>query len=298
MITKQDAEHAYESLIQLRRKEVLKKDPAYPGQIEIHHILPISCGGKDEPENKIALYAKEHFMAHVYLWVIHHNDEFYRKCLYALYMMNYGSLNGSRQSIYEFIQQSEEYQKACEEYGKYVSINMRGENNGAYGRHWYKDINNLSCGMFDEGEQPAGWIRGHIQPKTEKTIAHLKMLSQATKGKIKIYNVSTLKTKYISKDEEIPDGYMLGTPRIPDEIRDKIRKKLKSYTTDNVEYRQKQYEYLQPLYARYCESGFAAMKEEFLYPHSQQNFVQQCKLYVPEFVPTRGKKRGNTKHKF
>ena len=30
--------------------------------------------GLDEDSNKVALFAKEHFMAHVYLWIIHHDD--------------------------------------------------------------------------------------------------------------------------------------------------------------------------------------------------------------------------------
>lgn len=42
-----------------------------PGLIEIHHIVPLSLGGADISENKVALLVKEHFMAHVYLWVVY-----------------------------------------------------------------------------------------------------------------------------------------------------------------------------------------------------------------------------------
>jgi hypothetical protein len=39
--------------------------------------MPVSCGGLDDDSNTIALYAKEHFMAHVYLYVMHRNTEYH-----------------------------------------------------------------------------------------------------------------------------------------------------------------------------------------------------------------------------
>ena len=37
---------------------------------EIHHILPRSMGGSDDPENLVALTPREHFIAHKLLWKI------------------------------------------------------------------------------------------------------------------------------------------------------------------------------------------------------------------------------------
>lgn len=133
MITREEAVKAYEDLIQLRRSEVLEKDKSQLGQIEIHHILPTSCGGADVEDNKIALYAKEHFMAHVYLWVIHHDDEFHYQTMCALNNMIKGTISGNRTELRDFILASEEYQKAKEEFAKYnsetIGSKISGEKN-------------------------------------------------------------------------------------------------------------------------------------------------------------------------
>lgn len=91
-MTKEEAAKAYADLIQLRQSEIPKKTTL--GGIEVHHVVPISCKGLDVDDNKIALYAREHFMAHVYLWAIHHDDEFHFQTTYALNMMAKGTLAG------------------------------------------------------------------------------------------------------------------------------------------------------------------------------------------------------------
>lgn len=55
-------EKLYENLISKRR--LLGAPEGYK---ETHHIMPKSFGGSDEPENLIALTAREHFMAHRFL---------------------------------------------------------------------------------------------------------------------------------------------------------------------------------------------------------------------------------------
>lgn len=55
-------------------------------------------------------------MAHVYLWIIHHEDEFHYKTMCALNMMVNGTLDGSRKELRDFILMSEEYQKVREEF--------------------------------------------------------------------------------------------------------------------------------------------------------------------------------------
>ena len=95
MISKEEALYAYSDLIQYRKQNVLVKSKQNSGQIEIHHIVPTSIGGTDDNSNKIALLAKEHFMAHVYLWVIHHDDNYHDQMTYALMNMHKGSLTGN-----------------------------------------------------------------------------------------------------------------------------------------------------------------------------------------------------------
>ena len=192
----EEAIKAYADLIQLRRSQVPIKTK--PGEVEIHHVLPTSCGGLDVPENKIALYAKEHFMAHVYLWIIHHEDEFHCQTMCALNMMVKGTLDGSRKELRDFILTSEEYQKAREEYAQFISETIgkkiSGEKNGAYGKHWYKDPNSRDCAMFFDGQQPDGWITGRYQTKPDTFVTHLK-------GKIKVVRKDHSEIMFVFPDD-------------------------------------------------------------------------------------------------
>lgn len=165
-MTKDEAVTAYDQLVQFRQQNQLQKTSENPGKVETHHILPISCGGEDVPENRINLLAKEHFMAHVYLWIIHHEDEFHYSTMCALNMMVKGTLDGSRKELRDFILLSEEYQKAREEYAQFTSETIgkkiSGEKNGSYGKHWYYDPITLETGKYNDEQKPFGWIKGRV----------------------------------------------------------------------------------------------------------------------------------------
>ena len=90
-MTKEEAQKAYDDLISYRQQNVLVKSKENPGKIEVHHIIPVSIGGLNEESNKVALLAKEHFMAHVYLWIIHHGDEYHNQMTSALMNMHKGT---------------------------------------------------------------------------------------------------------------------------------------------------------------------------------------------------------------
>ena len=61
----------YDRLIQTRRARKIEADKYY----ERHHIVPRSLGGSEDPENLVFLTAREHFIAHWFLWRIHSNRE-------------------------------------------------------------------------------------------------------------------------------------------------------------------------------------------------------------------------------
>lgn len=289
MITKEEAEKAYAGLIQLRRSEILEKDKANLGSIEIHHILPISCKGSDDEINKIALYAKEHFMAHVYLWIIHHNDEFHYQTMCALNQMIKGTVNGLRRELRDFILQSEEYQKAREEFAKYASETVgkkvSGKKNGMHGKCWIRNPKTKEFKVWAKIDQiPDGWEYGKYQPKTDKVIEQLKHFSQTAKGKRVIYNPITNRRKYIKLDDPIPDGFVFGNNKRTDKERKKISDTLKAQTINNPEFRAKKIEFLRPRYQVYIDFGFDEMKAQFNYPYSFPNFSVSCKTYLPEYV--------------
>lgn len=201
MITKEEAEKAYQELVQLRRSEILVKSNENPGKIEIHHIIPVSCNGEDVDENKIALYAKEHFMAHVYLWIIHHDDEFHDQTLCALNKMIQGTLNGNRQELRDFILASEEYQKAREEFAQYSSKLLfeanTGSNNHSYGKHWYYDPITLSCNQFFDTEVPEGFILGRKFKNPEK---FSQRVSECVKNTIWIRKIDLTEQKHVKQE--------------------------------------------------------------------------------------------------
>ena len=131
----------YNRLIEFRKQNVLYKNKDKAGMIESHHILPRSCGGTDDLENIVNLYAKEHFMVHYYLWKMHENDEFRYQMLNAFWMMCIASSSNQDRTYQEFVKMSEEYQEARIQFIKQQKVMMLGKNegnkNGQFGKHWY-----------------------------------------------------------------------------------------------------------------------------------------------------------------
>lgn len=74
-----DYKKIYEDLI-LSRKNRIVEDGVY---YEKHHIVMRSMGGLDNPDNIVPLLAREHFIAHRLLWLIHRN----RQTAFAFRMM-------------------------------------------------------------------------------------------------------------------------------------------------------------------------------------------------------------------
>lgn len=283
MITKEEAEKLYTDLIQLRRSEVLKKSNNNLGLIERHHIIPKSCGGIDDESNLIALYAKEHFMAHVYLWVIHHDDEFHDQMTCALMNMIKGTKCGLRSEIREFILASEEYQQAKKEFAEYFSklsseLNS-GEKNSMYGKHWYHDPITNECKPFVEGEQPDGWIRG-IDPVRSKLLTKILPHNNAT-GKIQIYNSVTDTLKFIFPDEPLLNGFKIGGRPLPESGKQKLRDFYKKNCEENIA--PKRIAELRPQYEYYLKYGWDKFKNEFNYKYTQSNFIGLCKRYLSEY---------------
>lgn len=130
--------------------------------VEIHHIVPLSIGGKDIFENKVALFAKEHFMAHVYLWAIHRGTCNAGKMTCALMCMLKG--RSSDRELVSLANASAEYQEARRAFSMLKSAAMRqfasGHNNISFGKHWYRDPNSADCTRFVDSMQPEGWVRG------------------------------------------------------------------------------------------------------------------------------------------
>ena len=86
-----DYKKHYDLLISTRKNRTIIKDQYY----EKHHIIPKSHGGNNDKDNLIFLTAREHFIAHWFLWRIHRDS----KMAFAFYLMSYGIRNGRFSSI-------------------------------------------------------------------------------------------------------------------------------------------------------------------------------------------------------
>ena len=289
MITKEEAEKAYDQLIQLRRIEQLVKSKENPGKVETHHIFPSSCGGLDIPENKIQLFAKEHFMAHVYLWIIHHDDQFHYQTMCALNMMVKGTLNGFRKDLRDFILQSEEYQKAREEFAQYnsetIGQKVSSDKNGAYGKHWYHDPLTKQSKLFFSNEVPDGWIKGNRTLSDEQLKKWIMSGKNAILGKSVYRNEKTGQLKYFAKDEIIPKDFVKGKGHLTEDQKMKMRNSFaqKINSRFNPDHIQKMILELRPMYKVYLDEGFDSVVENFKYPYSAQNLQMRFKQFLPEY---------------
>lgn len=85
----------YQALIDRARQRHLE------GYKEVHHILPRCMGGSNDPENLVALTAREHFVAHLLLVKIYPEKP---SLIYAVKMMSRQSCpERSRNRMYEWL---------------------------------------------------------------------------------------------------------------------------------------------------------------------------------------------------
>ena len=68
-----------------------KERPLFDGYVERHHVVPVSLGGSNEPENIITLTAREHYIAHLLLWKMSMDKKSHNKMSMALHVMVNGS---------------------------------------------------------------------------------------------------------------------------------------------------------------------------------------------------------------
>jgi hypothetical protein len=97
---------------------------------ETHHIIPRSLGGENDPENLVALTARQHFLAHYCLWKAQEKGtEARRKMAYAFNLMR-GNPNGNDNRYIN----SRLYASHRKEYSEMLSESRSGENNPMYGK--------------------------------------------------------------------------------------------------------------------------------------------------------------------
>lgn len=116
-----DYKRIHDQIIERAKNRVLE------GYSEKHHIIPKCIGGNDDKSNLVRLTAREHFIIHKLLCEIYPNE---RGLIYAAWMMT--STNNSKNRTYIIC--SREYERLRENFSKYHSETIKGENNPFYGK--------------------------------------------------------------------------------------------------------------------------------------------------------------------
>ena len=129
-----DYKNIYYKIIE-NAKEEDKNGKRSVGYFEKHHIQPKSLGGNNDSENLVKLTAREHFICHWLLVIMHDKGSIERnKMLCALWRMH-GDSTGNR-----YIN-SRAYEKLRIEFAQIIgqqnSINQLGNKNSQYGTKWY-----------------------------------------------------------------------------------------------------------------------------------------------------------------
>jgi len=165
----------------------------YDGYSEVHHIIPSSLGGSDEPDNLIRLSYPEHFLCHWLLIKFVRTKRDKVKMIWALNCMTGANdKNGRQVTSWQF----DAAKRAAKD-------NMSGVNSPSYGKKHFN--NGIKAIQLSEGEEiPEGFVPGRL-PISDETRHKLR---DNTRGK-KFYN-NGINSIMLSDGEEIPEGFVLG----------------------------------------------------------------------------------------
>ena len=158
------------------------------GYTEKHHIIPKCMNGSDKTDNLVKLTAREHFIAHLLLMRIYHNNY---KMVYAVQMM---CVIGKNQ---EDRINNRMYGWLKKRFSQSVSLSQSGKGNSQYGKMWISH-----CGLhenkkiYKDDVIPDGWIKGRwkwlSKPKKAKLIKKKK--KKVYQFKVKPFISSIIKT--------------------------------------------------------------------------------------------------------
>ena len=139
---------------------------------ERHHIIPKCCGGTDEEDNLIDLFAREHFMAHKLLALENPDNE---KLIYAWHMM--AIVKDTNQERYEL--SAEEYEEVKTIFSRTLSEARSGEKHPQYGAHRSQETKDKISKNHADVSGEKNPLYGTRRPDYVK-----QKVSQANKGKI------------------------------------------------------------------------------------------------------------------
>lgn len=150
----------YESLIEARRSKGIPQ-----GYKEVHHIVPRSFGGSDDPTNLVALTAREHFVAHRLLAKMYPDTGM----VHAVYKMACSNLTMKRftvtSRVYEHLRSAHAHRVSTDEVAKMKKslagkgkkqsddhIKARTESRKQNGKSWFSKETKAKIGEGNAGK--------------------------------------------------------------------------------------------------------------------------------------------------
>lgn len=163
---------------------------------ETHHILPRCCGGTDDKDNLIDLFAREHFEAHRLL-ALENPDE--SGLIYAWWMM----AHGKNQDRITHIVTAEEYEEVRIAVANMHSKAIGGENCYWYGKHLSEETKNKISELKKQRYQDDE-VRKQVSVKLKEYYAnpenHSSMFGKHHSEEAKKKMSNAKKGKYVGED--------------------------------------------------------------------------------------------------
>ena len=165
----------YESLIESRRSKSIPQ-----GYKEVHHIVPRSFGGSDDPTNLVALTAREHFVAHRLLAKMYPNSGM----VHAVYKMACSNLTMQRYRVtgrvYEQLRKAHAHRVSTDEVAKMKkSLAAKGKKQSA---------EHIKA-RTESRKQNGPWLSEEVKEK----------IGLGNKGKIGPWAGKTMPADYVTK---------------------------------------------------------------------------------------------------
>lgn len=137
-----------------------RKQKAFNGYTEKHHIIPKSLGGKDNKANLVELSAREHFICHLLL------TKMYKEGTIQWIKMCKAFMNMFRHGNHKRYCPSKWYAYCREQFCQAQSLNQAGKGNSQYNKKWIYNPTIRQCKFINHIELQNylnnGWQLGRI----------------------------------------------------------------------------------------------------------------------------------------
>ena len=247
-----------------------------------HHIIPRYMGGTDDVQNLVEISITQHAMFHYCNYQLWNNIEDYvawrglsHQVSEAEFLIEKFKIFGKVGS--DRLQEKLKGNPQLKEEIKQKQIESWNKN---------REIHIEKTRLYQpKGVQAAKTPEAiENKKKTFKNIKHQQGQKNSQYGTIWIFNLDLKENKKISKNEKIPDGWIVGRIIDFDSYIKKLNAKNERKIRKELELKNK-IEHYTNLYQIYLTEGFNYIKSKFNYDKTQENLIMRFKKYVPHYVP-------------